>query len=83
MPLSRNPIRYIKQKAGDKKESVSTYIEGSRSMLMANIGIMHKQDEVIKLKEMIHQEELKLESARIAFQEDTQRFNTFLFQSQQ
>ena len=46
-------IRYIKKRAGDKKESIGTYVEGSRKMLCLNIGIMNKQHEVIKLRDMI------------------------------
>jgi chromosome segregation ATPase len=76
-------LRYIKKRAGDKKESVSTYVDGSRKMLQLNIGIMNKQHEVIKLRDMIQEEEQKLNSARSAFGEETQRFNTFLFESQQ
>jgi len=44
---------------------------------------MHKQHEVIKLNDMIQDEEVKLKSARQQFIEETQRFNTFLFESQQ
>jgi phosphate uptake regulator len=44
---------------------------------------MNRQHEVMKLKEMIYEEEFKLKSARSAFQEETQRFNTLLFESQQ
>ena len=52
-------------------------------MLQLNIGIMNKQHEILKLKDMIQDEEQKLNSARQAFTEETQRFNTFLFESRQ
>lgn len=51
-------------------------------MLRLNLGIVNKQHEVLKLKDMIDAEEYKLKSAREAFQEETSRFNTFLFESQ-
>jgi hypothetical protein len=64
-------LRYIKKKVGDKKESITDYVEGSRGMLKLNIGIMNKQHEIIKLRDMINDEEEKLNSARDAFTEET------------
>lgn len=52
-------------------------------MLYHNISILDKQQEVEKLKAMINDEERKLGDAKKAFQEDTQRFNTFLFEAKQ
>ena len=50
-------------------------------MLYHNISILDKQQEVEKLKAMINDEERKLGDAKKAFQEDTQRFNTLLFEA--
>lgn len=44
-----DPIRYIKKRAGDKKEEVKQFIDNAREMLIHNIGIMHKKHEIIKL----------------------------------
>lgn len=44
---------------------------------------MDKQQEVEKLRGMINDEEKKLQDAKKAFEEDTQRFNTFLFEAKQ
>lgn len=81
--VHEDPIRYIKQRAGDKKEEVRQFIEDSREMLIHNIGIMNKKHEIIKLQEMIDDEEFKLNSAREAFKEDTTKFNSFMFECQQ
>ena len=53
-------IRYIKKRVGDKKESIGEYVEGSRQMLQLNIGIMNKQHEIIKLRDMIQDEDLEI-----------------------
>ena len=37
-----DPIRYMKQRAGDKKEGVKNYVAASRDMLVNNIGIMNR-----------------------------------------
>jgi hypothetical protein len=50
-------------------------------MLQHNISILDKQQEVEKLRGMITDEEKKLIDAKKAFEEDTQRFNTFLFEA--
>ena len=52
-------------------------------MLHHNISILDKEREVAKLKGMINDEEKKLNEAKKAFEEDTQRFNTFLFEAKQ
>ena len=48
-----------------------------------NISILDKQQEVDKLRTMIDEEERKLNIAKKSFQEDTQRFNTYLFETKQ
>jgi hypothetical protein len=52
-------------------------------MLHHNISILDKEREVAKLRGMINDEEKKLGEAKKAFEEDTQRFNTFLFEAKQ
>ena len=52
-------------------------------MLQHNISILDKQQEGEKLRGMINDEEKKLQDAKKAFEEDTQRFNTFLFEAKQ
>jgi len=52
-------------------------------MLHHNIAILHKEREVAKLNSLIGDEEKKLHAAKKAFEEDTQRFNTFLFEAKQ
>jgi len=52
-------------------------------MLHHNISILDKQQEVEKLRDMILDEEQRLKVAKKAFEEDTQRFNTFLFEARQ
>ena len=52
-------------------------------MLHHNISILDKEREVSKLRGMINDEEKKLNEAKKAFEEDTQRFNTFLFEAKQ
>ena len=52
-------------------------------MLHHNIAILDKEKEVAKLNSLIGDEEKKLQSAKKAFEEDTQRFNTFLFEAKQ
>lgn len=76
-------MRYLKKQTGDQKETISDYINSSRKVLYHNISILDKEQEVEKLQEMIDEEEKKLGDARKAFQEDTQRFNTFLFEAKQ
>jgi hypothetical protein len=66
-----DPMRYLKKKTGDQKESVQDYIQSSRKMLHHNISILDKQQEVEKLRSMINEEERKLGDAKKAFQEDT------------
>ena len=50
-------------------------------MLRSNIVMLEHQNEVKKLKELIDDEETKLEDAQESFKEDTQRFQTFVFES--
>ena len=52
-------------------------------MLHHNIAILDKEREVAKLNSLIGDEEKKLHAAKKAFEEDTQRFNTFLFEAKQ
>jgi len=52
-------------------------------MLHHNISILDKEREVAKLNSLIGDEEKKLKEAKKAFEEDTQRFNTFLFEAKQ
>jgi len=52
-------------------------------MLHHNISILDKEREVAKLNSLIGDEEKKLHAAKKAFEEDTQRFNTFLFEAKQ
>ena len=78
-----DPLRYLKQKSNDQRESITEYIDSSRKMLHHNISILDKQQEVEKLRDMILDEEQRLKVAKKAFEEDTQRFNTFLFEARQ
>ena len=52
-------------------------------MLQHNVSILDKKQQIDSLRDMIHDEETKLTVARQAFEEDTQRFNTFLFEARQ
>ena len=52
-------------------------------MLMRNIKILDKQKEIEKLSAHIDAEERKLKAARKAFEEDSQKFNTFVFETRQ
>lgn len=45
--------------------------------------MLEHQEEISKLQLMITDEETKLEKAKMAFKEDSQRFQTFLFESKQ
>lgn len=81
--VHEDPIRYIKQRAGDKKEGVRNYINDTREMLRLNVGIVNRKHEIVKLEDMIDEEEKKLNSAREAFYEETGKFNTFMFESKQ
>jgi hypothetical protein len=71
----------MKSPTGDAKETIACYIGQARNMLHKNITILDKKQEISKLKNMIIAEEEKLEVARQTFQEDTQRFNTFLYEN--
>lgn len=84
-PLSivDDPLRYLKQKSNDQKESIQDYVDSARKMLQFNVSILDKQQQVEQLREMIKDEEQKLNVAKQAFEEDTQRFNTFLFEARQ
>lgn len=84
-PLSivDDPLRYLKQKSNDQKESIQDYVDSARKMLQFNVSILDKQQQVEQLREMIRDEEQKLNVAKKAFEEDTQRFNTFLFEARQ
>lgn len=83
LTIIEDPLRYLKQKSGDQRESIGDYILSSRDMLQHNISILDKEREVAKLRGMIGDEEKKLSAAKKAFEEDTQRFNTFLFEAKQ
>ena len=83
MDIIADPMRYLKKKKGDQRETVGDYILSSRQMLQHNISILDKEQEVEKLKGMIQEEEKKLALAKKAFQEDSQRFSTFLFEAKQ
>lgn len=50
---------------------------------MNNITIMNRKHEILKLKDMIDEEEYKLKSARDQFLEETGKFNQFIFECQQ
>lgn len=84
-PLSivDDPLRYLKQQSNDQKESIQDYVDSARKMLQFNVSILDKQQQVDQLREMIRDEEQKLNVAKKAFEEDTQRFNTFLFEARQ
>lgn len=84
-PLSivDDPLRYLKQKSNDQKESIQDYVDSARKMLQFNVSILDKQQQVEQLRDMIKDEEQKLNVAKQAFEEDTQRFNTFLFEARQ
>ena len=78
-----DPLRYLKQRSNDQKESIQDYIDSARKMLQHNVSILDKKQQIDSLRDMIHDEETKLTVARQAFEEDTQRFNTFLFEARQ
>ena len=78
-----DPLRYLKQRSNDQKESIQDYIDSARKMLQHNVSILDKKQQIESLRDMIHDEETKLTVARQAFEEDTQRFNTFLFEARQ
>ena len=77
-----DPLRYLK-KTSSRNESIPDYIESSRKILKVNVGLMENQEDVDKLKAMIVDEESKLAKAKTAFKEDSQRFQTYLFQTKQ
>ena len=78
-----DPLRYLKSRSNDQKESIQDYIDSARKMLQHNVSILDKKQQIDSLRDMIHDEETKLTVARQAFEEDTQRFNTFLFEARQ
>jgi len=51
--IQDDTLRYIKNKTGDRRESVGSYVDSSRKMLQLNIRILNKQHEVVKLRDMI------------------------------
>ena len=77
-----DPLRYLK-KTSSRNESIPDYIDSSRKILKVNVGLMENQEDVDKLKAMIVDEESKLAKAKTAFKEDSQRFQTYLFQTKQ
>lgn len=77
-----DPMRYIKQRAGDKKEGVKNFAQGTRQILYTNINMMSQKIEIMKLKDMIDSEETKLQEAIQDFEEETARFQNFIFDNQ-
>lgn len=62
--ITSDPLRYLKPPTGDAKETISSYIGQARTMLHKNINIFDKKQEIAKLRDMIKDEEEKLESAK-------------------
>jgi hypothetical protein len=62
----------------EQNESVKEYILNSRKILLSQISINDKVEETERLKEFIIMEEEKLEDAKKTFEEDCEKFNTYL-----
>lgn len=58
-PLSivDDPLRYLKQKSNDQKESIQEYVDSARKMLQYNVAILDKRQQVDQLRDMIKDEE--------------------------
>jgi len=69
-------IDYL-NKGRQSNESVRTFIEGSRKILMAQIAINAKTQETELLSEYIVMEKEKLEEGQKTFQEDKEKYEKF------